>query len=77
MLSSGGSGPTPRGVILLPIYFLRNSLHIAMDAREPAIDVSNSGGGRCRTYRQQHPGGPPSTSLTPVVAAVRPAASTP
>jgi hypothetical protein len=76
-LSSGSSGPTPPGVILLPIALLQNSLHIAMDARGPAIDVSNSGGGRYRACRQHSPGGPPSTSPTPVVAAARPAASTP
>jgi hypothetical protein len=45
--------------------------------RGPAIDVSNSGGGRCRTYRQRPLGGPPSMSPTPVVAAVEPAASAP
>jgi hypothetical protein len=48
-----------------------------MDARGPAIDVSNSDGGRCRTCRQQPPEGPPSTSPTPMVATAGPAASTP
>jgi hypothetical protein len=77
-LSSGSSRPTPPpGVILLPTSFLQNSLHIAMDARGPAIDVSNSGGGRCRTCRQHPPGCPLSTSPTPVLAAVGPADSTP
>jgi hypothetical protein len=45
--------------------------------RGAAIDVSNSGGGRCRTCRQQPPGGPPSTSPTPVVAAAEPSDCTP
>jgi hypothetical protein len=101
-LSSGSSGPTPPppGVILLSTSFLQNSLHITMDSRGPtidvsnsggglcrtcrqhlleghAIDVSNSGGGRCRTCRQHPPGGPPSTSPTPMVAAAGPADSTP
>jgi hypothetical protein len=43
----------------------------------PAIDVSNFSGGRCRRYRQHPPLGPPSTSSTSMVAAARPAASTP
>jgi hypothetical protein len=43
----------------------------------PAIDVANSGGGRCRTYRQHPTGGPPSTSPTLMVAAAGPAGSTP
>jgi hypothetical protein len=37
--------------------------------RGSAIDVSNSGGGRCRTYRQHPSGGPPSMSPTLVVVA--------
>jgi hypothetical protein len=45
--------------------------------RGSAIDVSNFGGGRCRTCRQHPPRGPPSMSPTPVVAAVGPAASNP
>jgi hypothetical protein len=45
--------------------------------RGPAINVSNFGGGRCRTCRQQPPGGRPSTSPTPVVAATGPTDSTP
>jgi hypothetical protein len=45
--------------------------------RGPAINVSNSGGGRCWTYRQHPPGGPPSTSPALVVAATGPADSTP
>jgi hypothetical protein len=49
----------------------------AVPSRGPAIDVSNSGVGRCRTCWQQPPGGPPSTSPTPVVAALGPAGSTP
>jgi hypothetical protein len=43
----------------------------------PAIDVFNFSGGRCRTCRQQPPGGPPSTSSTSVVDVVGHAASTP
>jgi hypothetical protein len=54
--SSGSSGSAPPGVTLLPTSFLYNSLQTAKDARRPAIDVLNSGGGRCRTYRQ-HPQG--------------------
>jgi hypothetical protein len=50
---------------------------MAMHARGPAIDVSNFGGGHCRTYRQHPPGGPPSTSPTPMVAAAGPVSSTP
>jgi hypothetical protein len=42
-----------------------------------AIDVSNFGGDHCRTYRQHPPGGPPSTSLSSVVATAGPAGSTP
>jgi hypothetical protein len=50
-------GPTPLGGhFTTNIFFLQNSLHIAMDARAPTIDVSNSGGGRCRTC-PQHPQG--------------------
>jgi hypothetical protein len=51
---AGALGQPPSGVILLPTTFLQNSLHIAMDARGPAIDVFNYGGGRYRTCRQ-HP----------------------
>jgi hypothetical protein len=50
---------------------------IGSTPRGPAINVSNSGGGHCRTCRQHPPGSLPSTSLTPVVAAVGPADSTP
>jgi hypothetical protein len=97
--SSGSSGLALPGVILLPTSFLQNSLHITMDARGPAIDIFNFGGGRYRTCRQHLPGachrrlqlrwwplldlppatprGPPSTSLTSVVAAAGPTASTP
>jgi hypothetical protein len=49
----------------------------AAPRRGPAIDVSNFGGGRYRTYRQHPPGGPPSTSSTSMVAAARHAGSTP
>jgi hypothetical protein len=63
--------------LLLPTSFLQNSHHIAKDARGPAINVSNSGGGRSRTYQQHRPGGPPSTSPTPVVATAGPTDSTP
>jgi hypothetical protein len=49
----------------------------ASTPRGPAIDVSNSGGGRYRTCCQHPPGGPPSTSPTLVVAAAGPAASNP
>jgi hypothetical protein len=45
--------------------------------RGPAIDVFNSGGGRCQTCHQQPLGGPPSTSPTPIVAAAGPTDSTP
>jgi hypothetical protein len=55
--SSGSSGPAPRMVTCYYQHlFLQNSLHIAMDATGPTIDISNSGGGRCRTCRQ-HPQG--------------------
>jgi hypothetical protein len=49
----------------------------ASTPRGAAIDVSNSGGGRCRTYHQHRPGGPPSTSPTLGVATARPADSSP
>jgi hypothetical protein len=45
--------------------------------RGPVINVFNFGGGRYQTYRQHPPGGPPSTSPTPLVAAARPVDSTP
>jgi hypothetical protein len=100
VLSSGSSGPTPPGGhFTTNIFFLQNSLPMAMDARGPAIDVSDFGGGRCRTYLQHPQGahhrcfqlqwwplpdlpvappkGPPSTPPTPVVAAAKPAGSTP
>jgi hypothetical protein len=54
--SSGSSGLAPLGVILLPTSFLQNSLHIVMDARGLAIDVSNFDGSRCRTCHR-HPQG--------------------
>jgi hypothetical protein len=50
-LGSRSSGPTPWGSFYYKHLFLQNSLHIAMDATGPAIDVSNFGGGRCRTCR--------------------------
>jgi hypothetical protein len=75
--SSGSSGLALPGVILLPTSFLQNSLHITMDTRGPAIDVFNFGGGRYRTCQQHLPGGLPSMSPTPVVAATGPAASNP
>jgi hypothetical protein len=40
--------------------------------RGPAINVFNIGGGRCRTFPPAPPGGLPSTSSTPVVAAAGP-----
>jgi hypothetical protein len=49
----------------------------ASTPRGAAIDVSNSGGGHYRTYRQHPPGGLPSTSPTLGVAAARPADSSP
>jgi hypothetical protein len=42
----------------------------------PTINVSNFGGGRCQTCRQHPPGGLPSMSLTPVLAATGPTTST-
>jgi hypothetical protein len=49
----------------------------AAPPRGLVIDVSNFGGGRCRTYRQHPLGGPPCMSPTSVVAAARPTGSTP
>jgi hypothetical protein len=45
--------------------------------RGPAIDISYSGGGRCRTCRQQPPGGPPLMSPNSVVTATGPVDSIP
>jgi hypothetical protein len=61
------------GHLLLPTSFLQNSLHIALDARGPAVDVSNSGGGHCQKSRQQPPGGLPSMSSPSVVPDLPPA----
>jgi hypothetical protein len=49
----------------------------ASTPRGPAINVSNSGGGRCLKSQQQPPGSPPSMSSPSVVAAIGPADSTP
>jgi hypothetical protein len=71
------TGP-PRGHFTTNIFsFCRTHFMPPAPPRGPAIDVSNSDGDRCRTYRQHPLGGPPSTSLTPMVAAAEPAASTP
>jgi hypothetical protein len=68
----------PRGSLYYQhLFLLQNSLHTTMDARGPAINVSNSGGGRCQTYCQQPLGDPPLTSPTSVVATAGPAANTP
>jgi hypothetical protein len=64
-------------LLFLFLFLLQNSLHTTMDARGPAIDVFNFGGGRCRTCSQHPAGAPPSTSPTLVVAAAGPAANTP
>jgi hypothetical protein len=48
---------THRGHLLVPTSFLQKSLHIAIDARGPAINFFfNFSGGRCWKYRQ-HPKG--------------------
>jgi hypothetical protein len=66
---------TPQGHLLLPTSFLQNSLHITMEARGPAVDAFNIGGGRCRKSRQQPPGGSPSMSPALLVAAAGPVAN--
>jgi hypothetical protein len=46
--------------------------------RGPTVDVFYVDGGRCRTHRQRHPGGPSlMSSSTTVVDAVRPVGSAP
>jgi hypothetical protein len=78
VVATGHTASTPRGDrhrrLQLRWWPLPDML--SAPPRGPAIDVSNFGGGRCQTCRQHPLGGPPSTSPTSVVAAVRPAAST-
>jgi hypothetical protein len=74
----GPAASTPRGPAIDVSNFSGGRCRTCRQHPQgPAIDVSNFGGGRCRTCRQQPSEGLPSTSPTPVVAAVGSSDSTP
>jgi hypothetical protein len=65
----GAPGPidsTPRGPAIddVSTSVVAAAGHAGSTPRGPAIDVFNFDSGRCRTYDQHPPGGPPSTSPT-------------
>jgi hypothetical protein len=77
--AAGDTGSTPQGARhrRLQLRWWPLPGMPAAPPRGPAIDISNFGGGRCRTCQEHPTGGLPLTSLTLVVAVVGPAASTP
>jgi hypothetical protein len=51
LVQAAGALGQPSGSLVTTNIFLQNSLHIAMEARGPAVDVFNIGGGRCQKSR--------------------------